>query len=188
MKYILLENMDGRHIPIMFPDSLTHIDMKEAVCRSRRLVDGPTRVVSAGFVGLTGVTTSGYSESLDVQSRDVDAGYIMGGDAVAFMPSPIVGNLVARMRKQEAKRPKARVELTSKQSPEPVNTHGGLAVATYWELAVEGVVIAKDSDRRNWETNAKKRARWGNMEFAPPHMKELYDQLCKAIDPVGPGQ
>lgn len=182
MKYILLEDHNGRHLPILFPDSLTHIDMKEAVCRSRRLIDGPSMPISAGFVGLTGVTTTGYSESLDLQSREVDAGYIFGGDAVAFMPNTIVFGLLERMRAQAARKPKGRVELAANQSPEPVNTHGGLAVATYWELTVEGVVIGKESSRRHWVTDPKQRAKYATEEFAPSHLKALRDELAAKFE------
>lgn len=78
-------------------------------------------------------------------------------------------------------KPRAKVTLRSEQSPEPVNTHGGLAVATYWYLEIEGVEIGREFDRRHWTHDREKYVR---IEYAPRNLKGLFDKLCEKFDPV----
>lgn len=93
MKYIMIEAEDGRRIPVIFPDCLTHSIVNRAmacailVCTAKRAVP-----VSAGFVSFEGVTCSGESESLGgLKSRPgIDAARIKFSDAVAYKSDDIV--------------------------------------------------------------------------------------------------
>lgn len=77
-------------------------------------------------------------------------------------------------------KPRASVKLVSEQSPEPVASHGGPAVLTYWELTVEGVVVAKDYLRQRWCAD---RAKYAKIEHAPRNMVDMFHLLCAAFDP-----
>lgn len=79
---------------------------------------------------------------------------------------------------RESKDPKATVRLWSEQSNEPVHTHGGLASATYWYLAVEGVTIMRDSGRHRWCPDREKYTR---IEHAPSNMREIFEKLSAAF-------
>lgn len=177
MKYVMLIDKEGRHVPILFPDSLVHLHVAEVI--SRRVVRGG-KVLSAGFASVGEVQTAGRSESLDVEGRELDAGYIMGGDAVAYMPEPIVGNLLAGMRKR--RKPRALVRLASELGPEPVPTHGGLAFVVHWKLSIEGVLLAQESIRRHWIDHLKQREVYTQIEHAPSGMKFLFEELSEKFE------
>ena len=78
MKYIMLEVVpyEGapleQHVPIIFPDQLTHSCMFEAVMRSKDFRRNHVSVVSAGFINLDDCTVYGRSETLGVASREQD--------------------------------------------------------------------------------------------------------------------
>jgi len=46
MKYILFEDFSGAAVPIIFPDRIDHVDMREQMPYSK--------LVSAGYISLTG--------------------------------------------------------------------------------------------------------------------------------------
>lgn len=84
MKYVMfeLDTGDGlkRNIPIIFPNSLVHADVAEAIKHMRvgtqRNWDCPfveAKVVSAGELSIASSTTSGGSETLGVESRLEDS-------------------------------------------------------------------------------------------------------------------
>lgn len=71
LKYIIVRDRDEIESAIIFPEQLTHKD----VARIHRATD--VRVVSAGFCTLfQAVTAWGRSDSLDMESRDIDAAVI----------------------------------------------------------------------------------------------------------------
>lgn len=86
------------------------------------------------------------------------------------------------MRKayEASKDPAAVVRLWSEQSPEPVPSHGGNAVATYWHLEVAGVEIGYESDRRHWSADREKYAK---IEYAPRNLVALFEALTEALKP-----
>lgn len=115
MKYIMLETDEGLKLPIIFPDILTHcfvagamqlvvdtLDPKKDL-RPRQLDDllkrGTAKPISAGFINLgAGMTTHGESESLGgVKSKPSDAGRILMGDAVQFMPDAMVEQIMEKL-------------------------------------------------------------------------------------------
>jgi len=111
VKYIILETPDGRRMPIIFPEALTHcfvagamqlvvdtLDPKKDL-RPRQLDGllkaGNAKPISAGFVDLHEVSVHGESESLGgLKSRHVDEGYISFGDACAYTADHIVADLL----------------------------------------------------------------------------------------------
>jgi hypothetical protein len=104
MKYVMLETADGQKLPIIFPESLNHIDVADVV---GRLVDrslkltGKRRTLpcSAGFVGLQNVTVTGESDSLGgMKSTPLDAARIMAGNAVAFMPDTMLAPVASKLQ------------------------------------------------------------------------------------------
>lgn len=114
MKYIMLETPDGQQLPIIFPEILTHcfvagamqlacdtLDPKKDL-RPKQLDDllerGSSKPVSAGFVNLgRDVTVHGNSESLGgLKSKQSDAGRMMLGDSVQFMPDEMVSMLLTK--------------------------------------------------------------------------------------------
>lgn len=115
MKYIMLETAEGAKLPILFPDLLTHCHVAGAMQLvvdtldprkdlrprqlDRMLEEGSARVASAGFVALDPiVSVSGESESLGgVKSIPMDAGRIMLGEAVQFMPDEMIAHLLEKL-------------------------------------------------------------------------------------------
>lgn len=81
----------------------------------------------------------------------------------------------------EHEHPLVNVVLRSEQSPEPVPSYGGDAVATYWYLSIEGVEIARDTDHRRWITDPLKRRELTRKEYAPRHLLTLFNQLVEAL-------
>lgn len=87
LKYIIVEISDGEAteiLPVLFPESLMHIEIYRGVKGSYCGVLGrtkTTRCVSAGFVRINdsiplseeSIKTSGKSETLDLESRPEDA-------------------------------------------------------------------------------------------------------------------
>jgi hypothetical protein len=116
MKYIVLETKDGARLPIIFPEMLTHCFVAGAMQLVLDTLDpkkdlrpkqldallsaGGHPVVSAGFVALDVARIHGKSESLgDLESNPADAGRIVLGDAVQFMPDEMVQMLLAKLGK-----------------------------------------------------------------------------------------
>ena len=79
--------------------------------------------------------------------------------------------------------PKASVRLWSEQSPEPVPMLGGSAVATYWHLEVEGVQIKSEATSFAWQHSETKRHLYTTYEYAPRHLRELFEELSEAFQP-----
>jgi hypothetical protein len=105
MKYIMLEDTNGRKIPIIFPDHLVHADMAKAVgsvlARSQKALTMP---VGAGFINLgTDISVSGESETLSLQSREIDAAYIIAGEAGQYMAEPMMAGLMERIKARKPK-------------------------------------------------------------------------------------
>ena len=85
MKYIMFRRQVGdmqQDIPVMFPNTLNHSEVAEALKNAVRVNGGPDPVVvGAGEVILAGATCVGSSESLGVKSRGrVDARIIDYGE------------------------------------------------------------------------------------------------------------
>ena len=91
MKYIMLEDETGKKYPIIFPESLVHLFVSQAIeagiARKQKLY---LMTVSAGFVGLGDIQVNGESESLSLKSKPSDAAYIALGEAVSRMPEEMV--------------------------------------------------------------------------------------------------
>ncbi len=70
MKYLIVEDFAGQSVPFVFPDRVTHADMREQLPY--------TRIISAGYVALRDgvfVCTGGDTE-LNVFARPEDAAVI----------------------------------------------------------------------------------------------------------------
>ena len=116
MKYIIIETPEGAHLPIIFPDMLTHVfvagamqlvidtlDPKKYLRPSqldRLAKEGSGKIVSAGFVELgLDVSVHGSSESLgDLPSRPIDAARIVLGDTIQFMPDAIAQMVMDKLK------------------------------------------------------------------------------------------
>ncbi len=79
MKYVMMEVKLNencvQNIPVIFPNTLVHSEMKD-LCLSlleRSMPGYPCRVVSAGDITLTGLKCSGSSSSLGISSRPEDS-------------------------------------------------------------------------------------------------------------------
>jgi len=80
-KYVMFKDKWGRKHPVIFPGSMVHADIAEAIPRAVRRGEvkaGATdyscpEVVSAGFVTLAATGTTGESESLGIPSDAADA-------------------------------------------------------------------------------------------------------------------
>ncbi len=71
MKYIMLVNEEGRHLPIIFPEELIHKEVYQAVSRIRTV--HPFMPRSAGFTQLMVLNADGESETLGIKSHPQDA-------------------------------------------------------------------------------------------------------------------
>lgn len=118
MKYVMLETSEGQKLPVIFAEAFVHAEVADIMGRwidrqtaGRNLGKRRTMAASAGFVGLTGVTVSGKSESLgDLQSKPLDAARIMAGSAVAFMPDAMLGPLAERLTEDKLRQAAELVE------------------------------------------------------------------------------
>lgn len=100
MKYIILEDFNGRRYPIIFPELMVHSDTAEFV-RAQLLKKHQLRagVVSAGFIGLgTDLITHGMSESLGVSSRPIDTAIIGLSDSGASLSEEMLEGLWQKVR------------------------------------------------------------------------------------------
>ena len=70
MKYLIAEDFAGQAAPFIFPDRVTHADMREQLPY--------TRILSAGYVGLSGgnFACTGGDAELGLFSRPEDAAII----------------------------------------------------------------------------------------------------------------
>lgn len=105
MKYIMIETQDGAKLPFIFPEAVTHQFMA-AVCQHivhRELKSDRSVTVSAGFVGMgNDITVTGESESLGgLKHNPADAGRIMFGAAVQFMPDSMVDMLFEKLMEKD---------------------------------------------------------------------------------------
>lgn len=105
MKYIMLEDIEGRKIPIIFPDHIVHADMAKLACnliaRQQKAIVQP---IAAGFISIgTDIMTFGESETLKLKSRTADAAYIVAGEAGQYMPEIMVSGLLARIKARAPK-------------------------------------------------------------------------------------
>lgn len=119
MKYIMLETAEGMKLPIIFPDILTHcfvagamqlavdcLDPKKDL-RPRQLDSllegGSAKPVSAGFINIgVDVEVHGESESLGgLKHNPADAGRVVMGDAIQFMPDAMIPALMEKLRAEK---------------------------------------------------------------------------------------
>lgn len=96
MKYVMLQSEDGRRVPVVFPNHLTHLVVAYAIAATSV---SKTRAVSAGFVDISTLGCSGKSESLGLQHDPDDPLYIWGGDAVAYMEPDFIRPLFEKWKK-----------------------------------------------------------------------------------------
>jgi len=70
MKYIMFEDFSGAPIPIIFPNRIDHLEMREQMPY--------TKVLSAGYIssGPEGFRCHGSAKSLEIQSGPDDAAVI----------------------------------------------------------------------------------------------------------------
>ena len=81
MKYIMLKLSDERLVPVIFPNSLIHSEMANAVQSMLLQVHELTcEPVSAGDIQFSDVFCSGKSSTLKLDSRPSDAELIEGYD------------------------------------------------------------------------------------------------------------
>jgi hypothetical protein len=101
MKYIMFEDAEGRKVPVIFPENYVHVEVARAM-QSRRISPVPVMPIRAGFVNLgTDVTVYGESETLGIKSKDIDAAFIMGGDAISMMPDIFALNLIGKLKERK---------------------------------------------------------------------------------------
>lgn len=70
MKYLIAEDFAGHPVPFIFPDRVTHADMREQLPYTRILAAGYVAVRDGAFI-----CTGGDAE-LDIFARPEDAGII----------------------------------------------------------------------------------------------------------------
>lgn len=77
MKYLIVEDFAGQPVPFIFPDRVTHADMREQLPY--------TRVLSAGYITMRGGSflCSGGDTELNSFARPEDATII----AASFLPA-----------------------------------------------------------------------------------------------------
>lgn len=113
MKYIMIETPGGLKLPIIFPDVLTHAFVAGAMqlavdtlrashdLRPRQCEDllkrGDNKPISAGFVTLSKVHVSGRSETLNLDSKPIDAERIRLSGTVEAMPDAVVARTAQAM-------------------------------------------------------------------------------------------
>jgi hypothetical protein len=72
MKYIMfIAKIQGnnRRIPIIFPDSLCHIDVAKAL----KDIVGTSKVCSAGEINIIVISTHGESTTIGIKAKEEDA-------------------------------------------------------------------------------------------------------------------
>lgn len=96
MKYIMVKDISGRVMPLIFPEHGVHLD---AVRAMGQLMNVPVAPVSAGFVNFTRLPeVSGRSETLKLSAKTVDAHRMFFGDAVAFVDDGTVFSTYEKLR------------------------------------------------------------------------------------------
>lgn len=85
MKYLIMEDFAGHPVPILFPDRVTHADMREQLPYSK--------VLSAGYVSLTNgrFVCEGGDADVGAAAGDSDAAVI----AAFFTPAVNGGSCLA---------------------------------------------------------------------------------------------
>ena len=70
MKYIMFEDFSGAPMPVIFPNRIGHVEMRDQMPY--------TNVLSAGYVTLTvrGFICHGQSKGLETKAREEDGGII----------------------------------------------------------------------------------------------------------------
>lgn len=118
MKYIMLKTEDGAHMPVIFPEALTHSIVAGAIQMAlytldpkndlmiRRLEsmakDGPAEVASAGFVTVNDAWAFGRSESLGIEISRGDAARMILGEAIQYMPGEMAITLLEEFKAERA--------------------------------------------------------------------------------------
>lgn len=97
----------------------------------------------------------------------------------------LVGEL-GRLLAPFVDKPPVNIVLNSETGGDPVNSHGGLAQAVYWELLVNDELIQSESARHRWSTDPKQRELNTRIDKAPPDIKMLFDRLCEAVGTPNP--
>lgn len=70
MKYLIMEDFVGRPVPFIFPDRVTHTDLREQLPYPRVLAAGYVALHNGGFV------CSGADAEVGAAARDEDAAII----------------------------------------------------------------------------------------------------------------
>lgn len=101
----MLETREGRKLPFLFPEAMTHLFVAMAVkAIIPATMNTEAEVVSAGFVSLgLGAEVHGESESLGgMKSNQADAARIIVGESLAFMPDALAEMMLERLRAAKA--------------------------------------------------------------------------------------
>lgn len=90
MKYLVTKTEDGTEEIFVFPLSVHHDIMADAVCSLRNQSRGDWKrikreVISAGFV--TQGRCVGYSETLKLKSREVDTALLTSSNSLTLCPN-----------------------------------------------------------------------------------------------------
>ena len=88
MKYIMFKDKYDRLLPVIFPDSMIHAEVADAICRAVRRGEVSVKAsdyscpmpIRAGFTQVLSVNTEGMSESLNMKSEHGDAQVINVND------------------------------------------------------------------------------------------------------------
>lgn len=101
MKYIMYEMGDGRKMPIIFPEMLTHSIMDMAFRHGiRRCLGDSATPTGAGFIAIgDNIQTFGKAESmLNLEPGPVDADRVALGDSAAYIPDEMIQGLIAKAK------------------------------------------------------------------------------------------
>lgn len=87
MKYVMFKDRNGAHYPIIFPEVLIHTEVARYTInllgRDAKVFADP---ISAGFVNIGKDTkVYGRSETMDMESRDIDAQRMVMGESSAYL-------------------------------------------------------------------------------------------------------
>lgn len=151
MKYVIIQTdrPDGTKsvFPVILPDAIIHSEMSRATMRAIRESTGLGNeygVVSAGFIGLDGVTCHGESESIGVNSRGkLDAARILVGDAGMFLPDNVIESFVDQLTARK-KGPEVDVAAVREAVQKGFDEWAAKTHNKKWAKRVDGTPIPND--------------------------------------------
>lgn len=103
MKYVMIELETGQKLPFIFPEAINHDIMARHIGRAiGEQLRQHSVALNAGFVAIDECGVAGDSETLKLSSNPTDAGRMMLGHAVAFMPDSLVDMMVKKLEEKRS--------------------------------------------------------------------------------------